>query len=289
MNIQEHIILAPYTVFKIGGPAHYFFEAKNREEIREAVAWACKQSMPLFVLGAGSNVLVSDEGFDGLVLKINARNVRVEGDMLIADAGASMGQAVSVAMQRGLGGLEWAIGIPGTVGGSVFGNAGCFGAETKDAIAAVDVLQYPEMLCLKNSDCDFSYRTSAFKRHPEWIILGAVYKLSAQDPEDIKRLIAEYSKKRTVTQDIGSKCAGCIFKNAIDPNSGSLISAGYLIDTAGMKGVSVGGAMVSPKHANFIINTGGATAHDVKQLISMIKEKIRSYHGIELHEEMRYL
>src|SRR3989344_2602935 len=141
-----------------------------------------------------------------------------------------------------------------------------------------------------NKDCNFSYRHSIFKDHPERIIIGAELKLFPRDSVESTALVREYSKKRTITQDIGSPCAGCIFKNPkIDPDISGSISAGQLIDAAGLKGMRVGGAMVSLKHGNFIINTGNATAGDVKQLIAYIKEKVKSAHGVELEEEIRYL
>ncbi|MEK9175317.1 MAG: UDP-N-acetylmuramate dehydrogenase [Patescibacteria group bacterium] len=297
MIIQENITLAPYTVFKIGGQARYFCEAQNLDEIREALLFAKNYNVPFFVLGAGSNILASDDGFDGLIIKMNLRNLEFRKSdflgkldfLVMADAGVSMAQAVNFSVNQGLGGFEWAIGIPGTVGGSVFGNAGCFGLETKDIVESVNVLEVDMtnncvIKELNNTECNFKYRHSIFKQHPEWIILGANLHLFPRGAEESKKMILEYTKKRIGLQDIGSQCAGCIFKN-ISPEKPS----GLLIDQAGLKGTSVGGAMVSKKHGNYIINTGNATARDVKELVSIIKSKVKSFHGVNLEEEIRYL
>ena len=171
MTIQENIILAPYTVFKIGGPARYFCEVQNLDDIQEAILFAKNLHISFFVFGAGSNLLVSDDGFAGLVIKMNLREMRVDGNILRADAGASMAQALNFSINYGLGGLEWAIGIPGTIGGSIFGNAGCFESETKDVVDSINILEVDRannciVKELKNKDCDFRYRHSIFKEHP---------------------------------------------------------------------------------------------------------------------------
>ncbi|MDO8522669.1 MAG: FAD-binding protein [bacterium] len=353
LNIKENIALAPYTVFKIGGPADYFCEVKNTEELKEALNWADEKKAPYFVLGAGSNLLVSDEGFRGLAIKMNLQELKVvpmrdrDGENLISVAsGVSMARVVNFTIENGLGGFEWGIGVPGSIGGSVFGNAGCYGSEMKDVVESVSLLSlaHSDFLALNplsggsdthpkseratastaqlfqdlaqpdgasraipqrrdmrvleklvpRSQCDFSYRNSIFKKHPEWIILGATLKLLPTDPKKSRAKVLEYSKKRITeetqasgnkgAQEIGAKCAGCIFKNP-RPD----LAAGFLIDKAGLKGKSIGGARVSDKHANFIINTGGATARDIKELIGVIKDEVQKKHGIDLETEIRFL
>lgn len=299
MIIQKKIPLASYTIFKIGGPARYFCEAQNLDDIKEAVAFAKDSHMPFYILGAGSNILVSDDEFCGLVIKINLRGLKIDGNVLYAEAGVSMAQAVNVSVNNGLGGFEWAIGIPGTIGGSLFGNAGCFGSEIKDVVEKVSVLEADKasniaLRELKNGECDFRYRHSIFKEHPNWIIVSASLMLQPVDPSLSRDKVLEFSKGRvlqkkqtsgnTGSQEIGAQCAGCIFKNP-KPD----LAAGFLIDTAGLKGLAVGGAMISNKHANFIINTGNATAKDIKKLISIIKSKVKLFHGVDLEEEVRYL
>ena len=316
VQIKENVLLAPYTVFKIGGPARWFCEVKSKEELIGAVNWARDAGVPFFILGAGSNILASDRGFPGLVIKINLRNLRKsdfpgKSDFLVAEAGVSMARVVNFAIENKLSGFEWGIGIPGTIGGSVFGNAGCYGSEIKDVVESVEILDIKksfstayfsrhtyshvlskdfEIAQLNSQDCQFGYRDSIFKKHPEWIILGATLKLAPSDPQASHAKVIEYTKKRAQTQDIGEKCAGCIFKNPIPAGASELaIAASYLIDKTGLKGRSVGKAMISPKHANYIVNNGGATADDVRALIELVKNEVQKAHGVLLEEEVRFI
>lgn len=311
ISIKENIPVALYTVFKIGGPAKYFCEVKNKEELIEALDFARSKKAPFFMLGAGSNILVADSGFPGLMIKIGLRELivapthRDQGrsgeNRIFAGAGVSIAKAVNFAVENGFGGFEWGIGIPGTIGGSVFGNSGCYGSEMKDVVGSVDYLEIQksqENLVKANMQknirvlqnvapseaCDFSYRDSTFKKHPEWIILGATLNLKRGNQAESRKKIIEYTKRRAQTQDIGEKCAGCIFKNP-KPD----LAAAYLIDKAGLKGKVVGNAMVSQKHANYIVNTGGATSADVKNLIEFIKSEVKKVHGITLENEIRFV
>ena len=291
LNIQERVSLKHYSVFKIGGPARYFCEIKSKNELVAALNWANSRRAPFFILGAGSNILFSDEGFRGLIIKMSLRDIGVDCMRIFAGAGVMMAHAVAFAIKNGLGGFEWGIGVPGTIGGSVFGNAGCYGSEMKDVVESVEVFDTSKTIDYKlpTTNRSFAYRHSIFKEHPEWIIVSATLKLFLRDSTASTALIREYSKKRTTTQDIGSLCAGCIFKNFTQSDGVAKISAGQLIDTAGLKGMRVGGAIVSEKHANFIVNTDNATARDVRQLIALIKEKVKKIHGVELEEEIRYI
>ena len=300
-EIKENILLAPYTVFKIGGPARFFCEVKDKEDLAEAFLLAKEKSLPVFVLGAGSNVLVSDEGFAGLVIKINFGGLNVVptqgrdgGSKIVASAGVSMARAVNFAAENNLGGFEWGVGIPGTVGGSVFGNAGCYGGEIKDVVDSVEIFDGESFKNLRNSECGFAYRDSIFKKHPEWVILEAALNLKKGDSAESRKKILEYSQGRVLektqasgnkgTQEIGAQCAGCIFRNLRAD-----LAAGFLIDTVGLKGKQFGKAMVSKKHANFIINTGGATARDVRALIGLVKAEVQKKHGVLLEEEIRII
>lgn len=282
LDIKENTPLAPYTVFKIGGPARFFCEVKNKEELAEAAGFAKVKSMPVFILGAGSNVLVSDEGFGGLVIKMNLQGFMAYGLRLTAGAGVSMARAVNFAVDRELGGFEWGVGIPGTIGGSVFGNAGCYSGEMKDVVEAVEIFDGTNFKTLENEKCKFGYRDSIFKKRPGWIIVSAALGLAPGGAKESRAKILEYSKKRALTQDIGSECAGCIFKNF-----NSDLPAGFLIDKAGLKGRRVGGAVVSSKHANFIVNSGEATARDIRELIELVKSEVQKKHGVLLEEEIR--
>ncbi|MBI2507255.1 MAG: UDP-N-acetylmuramate dehydrogenase [Candidatus Niyogibacteria bacterium] len=276
-------------------------------------------------MGAGSNVLVSDKGFDGLVIKNRANSISVDfgspqtklyaeaglaAPKLYAEAGAQMARVVAESVKAGLAGFEWAIGIPGTIGGSVRGNAGCFGSEMKDVIESVEVFdsEASKSYQLKAKSCEFGYRHSIFKHNPDLIILSTTLKLRAGDSKKSQSIIAEYAKKRALSQDIGQKCAGCIFKNVEwsrkDIHKSDLcmrfselrqfsdkpnIPAAFLIDQLGLKGKQIGGAKISGRHANYFINIGGATAEDVLTLITIAKEKVQNHYGVFLETEIQLL
>ncbi|MBI2640553.1 MAG: UDP-N-acetylmuramate dehydrogenase [Candidatus Sungbacteria bacterium] len=310
IKIQENVALAPYTIYKIGGPAKFFAEVRSSEELKEALKFAAEKNLPFFVLGAGSNVLVSDKGFDGLVIRMAGGEVKVDGDGLIVDAGAMMAQAVLKSAQAGLTGFEWAIGVPGTIGGSVRGNAGCFGSEMKDVVESVEVFDSKKATSykLQATSCEFNYRDSVFKKHPEWIILSATLKLKKGDPKVIQGNIKKITVERTTKQDIGTRSCGCIFKNVswsrkdiakeklLDRfpalaqfKDQASIPASFLIDSAGLKDRRVGHVFISPKHANYFVNEGGATAEEVLMLIAIAKDTVRRKYGISLEEEIQYL
>ncbi len=305
MEIKEDIPLKPFTVFRVGGPARFFVEAGSKEEIIASLKWAREKKVPYFILGLGSNILVSDKGFPGLVIKISGGNMSRDGDLITIDAGAKMAEVVNFSLQNGLVGFEWAIGVPGTIGGSVRGNAGCFGFMMQDAVqevGAYDVIQDRTFL-LGKSACKFSYRTSIFKEHPEWVVLGAALKLKPGDSQKGQELVREYTQRRVFTQDIGESSAGSVFKNvapfegaklppgvkAAGSGPADFIAVSSLIEAAGLKSLKIGGVMVSEKHANFIINTGEASAEDIVMLIGLIKERIHRKFGIQLEEEIQYV
>jgi UDP-N-acetylmuramate dehydrogenase len=307
LPIKENISLAEYSLFGIGGNARHFAEATSAHEVAQFIEWARERKFPVFVLGGGSNILVADEGFDGLVIRTaKMRGVEFHGENFVAEAGVAMGQIARLTAERGLTGMEWAIGIPGTLGGSIRGNAGCYGGEIKNvlvSVSAIDLLT-GEKLELDNSACKFNYRESIFKRRPELVILSAEFKLNIGDAAQSRELIKKYSLTRVETQDIGVKCAGCFFKNAdwrVLPKKQLLadfselevfadkprISTGFLIDQAGLLGKRIGGAAISEKHGNFIINAGGASARDIVSLADLVKEKVFARYGIALEEEIQ--
>lgn len=310
-HIRENVLLAPFTVYSIGGPAQYFAEARTGEEIREAVAFGRGKGVPFFILGAGSNVLVSDKGFPGIVIRIAGGEIDVRGETIRADAGVKMASLAAAAARASLTGFEWGIGIPGSLGGSVRGNAGCFGSEMKDVVSRVDILDTNDRELLVREflpgDCEFGYRHSIFKSHPEWIILSATLSLEKGNSDSIQERIRGITRDRTEKQDIGTKSCGCIFKNAAWGATGRKefllkrfpeyleiadfpnIPAAFLIDQAGLKGERAGGAVISQKHANFFINEGGASAEDVRRLIRRAKDRVRQRYGIELEPEIQYV
>jgi UDP-N-acetylmuramate dehydrogenase len=306
-KIQNGVPLAPLTTFKIGGPAKFFVEAETSNDIVEAIRWAAQNNEKYFILGGGSNLLVSDKGYDGLVIKNNCDHIRADNDDIYAEAGAPLAKLVQAASQHALSGLEWAAGIPGTVGGAIRGNAGAFGSSMQSVIGSVDALDPLkfETLKLDFDGCKFSYRHSIFKESG-LIVLGAAIRLHHDSQEKIAKKCAEFISYRADSQP-KEPSAGSIFKNisvddlaekqpaAVDQAEkdgiirNGKIAAGWLIGREGFKGKNVGGAQISQEHANFIINTGGATAEDVLVLISLVKQKIRVKYGVQLQEEIRFL
>jgi UDP-N-acetylmuramate dehydrogenase len=329
MNIQENIPLAQYTTFKIGGAAKFFVEAKDEKEILEALEFAREKNLPVFVLGGGSNVLVADKGFEGLVLKISNFKFQISNSQIICDGGCSLGKMVRESIKAGLVGLEWAAGIPGTVGGAVRGNAGAFGGTMGEVVESVKVLEiptsqgstFPLSAVASNSsrlnlfdiprgqifpaqDCQFAYRDTIFKQNPNLIILSVKLKLKKGDKVESEKKIKEILAARKEKQPMEFPSPGSFFKNPVvkdkelirqfETDTGqkirdNKIPAPWLIEEVGMKGKKIGGAMISEKHANFILNTGRATADNVLTLAAMAKTRVRDRFDIQLDEEVQFV
>jgi len=248
---------------------------------------------------------VSDSGFPGMIIKMENSHFKISEKSIFSEAGARLSQIVNSAGFRGMTGFEWAVGIPGTVGGAIRGNAGAFGGCIGQIIEKVRFLDDNlEIKEIDASQCDFSYRNSFFKKNPEFIIVSASFKLESADKSEIESRMKEYIKKRTSSQPYGSSSAGSFFENPSVRNEKLLklfeadtgihdkngkIAAGWLISEAGLLGKNVGGAKISEKHANFILNTGGATAQDVIILMCIVKQRIRNRFGINLKEEVQYV
>lgn len=256
-NFQENISLAEYTTFKIGGSAKYFCKVENKKDLIKAVNFAQSKNLPYFILGGGSNLLVSDNGFKGLVILIDNKELEVVGYKIKAGAGVILNKLVGLSIKNNLTGLEWAVGIPGTIGGAVKVNAHAFDSDMSQLVKKIEKIDN--------------------------IIFSVELELKKGDKKTSQELIKEYTKKRISTQPLKYPSAGCIFKNV--PGQG----AGRLIDQAGLKGVKIGQAMISDKHANFIINLGGAKSEDVIKLIKLIKKTIKEKYDINLEEEIQYL
>lgn len=291
-NVQQNVPLAPYTTFKIGGPAKYFVVATSKQAVVDAVAAARQAGEKWFILGGGSDILVSDKGFDGLVIKTEMRGIECneETGQVRVEAGLAMAGLIAQTVKRGLAGMEYAIGVPASVGGAVWANLGARGSEIADFVIQVTVLQDDGTVrVLTKEECAFAYRESIFK-HNKWVVLDVLLQLNKLATEEqraaLKARVRELSQLRNDTQDIKAMCAGCVFRNPADQTTEA---AAKLIDDLGLKGFSIGGATVSETHANFIVNTGSATADDVVQLISYIKQQVRDKKGIQLMEEVEYV
>jgi UDP-N-acetylmuramate dehydrogenase len=282
-GVKENVILAPYTTFKIGGEAEYFLEVERKEELIKAIELSKEINLPVFILGRGSNLLVSDEGFKGLVLKIDFNEIEIEENSVICGAGVSLSELLKRLTEEGLSGLEWAAGIPGTVGGAIRGNAGAFEGSMSDCIREIEALEInPEIRIKKynKEESKFNYRSSIFKNKKDIVIINALFELEKGNREKIKKDIEKYLNYRKEKHPLSFPSAGSIFKNPVDN------SAANLIDKSGLKGEQIGGAKVSEKHANFIVNSGEAKAEDVLELIALVKKRVKKKFGIELEEEI---
>ena len=305
MQIQENIILAPYTTFKIGGPAEYFALVKTLEELQEAMAWAKENEKDIFVFGGGSNLLIGDNGIKGLVIKLDLQRLEFDENKVIVGAGLSLAYLLNQALENSLTGLEFAAGIPGTVGGAIRGNAGTYGLAMGDVVTAIRYLdKNNELKTMAKNEADFAYRHSIFKVN-NYLIVEAELLLAKGDVAASKALVQErlmYRKNNHPNQP----SAGCIFKNISfkEADIESLkaksievekflehkkIPAGYLIEKAGLKAKTIGQAQVSTQHANYIINLGGAKAEEVMILTSLIKQQIRDKFGLQLEEEVQFV
>ncbi|MFH1226202.1 MAG: UDP-N-acetylmuramate dehydrogenase [bacterium] len=286
-GLSENEPLANHTNFKIGGPARYFFVAQNDEDLIKAVKAAKDLNLAYFILGGGSNILVSDKGFDGLVIKMQNVKIKMQNDnlklkncLITAGAGVKLSELIKLALDNGLIGMEFLAGIPGNVGGAIYGNAGAWGKGISDFVKEVKVFDGNEIKIIKKEEADFSYRHSRFKETKE-IILEATLELTKGDVEISKQKIKEILEKRHANQPYQMPCAGCTFKN---PSADQ--PAAFLIEQCGLKGKTIGGAQVSEKHANFIVNTGQAKASEVRELTELIKKEVKNKFGVDLEEEI---
>jgi len=286
MKFAENISLAKYTTFKIGGPAKHFYIAKNKKDLIEAINKAKESKLSIFILGGGSNTLALGKGYDGLVVKIHNSQFTIHNSEIRVDAGVDLSELVKIVSKKSLAGLEWAAGIPGTVGGAVYGNAQAFDSKMSDIIKNVEVLNLKNLSVktLNRKQCSFSAKKSIFKQNKNLVILSVILKLKKGDRGKIEEEAKEHIKLRKEKHPLQYSSAGSIFVNRVGKPSSS-----YLIEKAGLKGTKVGGAEVSSKHAGFIINTGHAKAKDVLDLIKIIKQKVKDKFAVDLQEEIQII
>lgn len=274
--------LASYTWLKVGGPAKYFIRPRNAEELVAVVKCCHDQKVPAHVLGSGSNLLVRDEGVSGVVLCLSNdefSKVTIDGNRVVAGGGAALSHVISLTVKAGLAGLDTLVGIPGTIGGALHGNAGGRSGDIGQHVRSAKVLTVAgQTFTRKEDELTFEYRTSSLN---ELVILEAEFELHAEDPEEITRRMRKLWIMKKATQPLTFQSAGCIFKN---PRG---MSAGFLIDQAGLKGTRIGGAEVSDRHANFVVTHEGAKAQDVLRLIDLIRAKITEQFGVDLELEIQ--
>jgi len=304
LEVVEKEPLKNHTTFRIGGPAKFFVRVTTKGELFRAIQACNELGLDYFLLGGGSNILVSDKGFDGVVIKTEKGKIEIKENQVVAFAGANLMYMVREVVKQGLGGLEFAANIPGTVGGGVRGNCGAYGKGLGDFVKAVEVIVIDDdevsLKILTKEECEFAYRESIFKKNLNWVIVEIKFELDRDIEAETK--LKEIQKEwgnRCAKQPLGFPSAGCSFKNIIfDPEEhakykdweikGKLPVARF-VQEADLKGMKIGGAMVSDKHANFILNYDNATADHVAQLISLVKTRLRNEFGVDVDEEVQYV
>jgi UDP-N-acetylmuramate dehydrogenase len=308
-KIKQNFPLAPLSTYKIGGAAEYFIAAKEKRDLEEAFAFAKEHNLNVTVLGGGSNILISDEGVKGLVIKLEHLGLDLHDNIVRCGSGVEVKTVAELALENSLSGIEWSIGIPGSMGGAIRGNAGAHGGSFDTVVESVIVFEADSFVWaeLKPNDCHFAYRHSLFKEKPNWIVWEILLRLEAtEDKSAMEKKMEEYREYRKTSQP-KEPSAGCIFKNffASDIEAvnkelfaraeadkkirGGKIGAGYLIEQVNLKGTISGGAQISKQHANFLVNKNNAKAADVLALIKLIKERVKEEFGVDMEEEVQYL
>lgn len=282
--VKRSAPIAPYTTFGIGGPADVLVEVYTEQALQKVVAEAVAGGMRWLLIGGGSNLLVGDTGFRGVVIVNKIDHLRVEGNRITAGAGADLGEVVEAARQRSLSGLEFAIDIPGTVGGAIRGNAGAFGRSVGDVATRIRLLEGTTLVDRKPADLGFAYRHSLLKTNTN-IVVETEFTLRPGDRAEMDRIMGQHAAQRARRHEKGLHTAGCFFKNPVLPD-GSKIAAGQLLEAAGAKEIRDGGAGVHAFHANYIVNKDHATAHEVLRVAREMKRRVEEANGITLEEEV---
>lgn len=288
LQIKEHVSLSGKTSYKIGGKTRYLIEPKDTKEIIDALKWAQGKSLPVFVLGKGSNILVGDSGWDGLTLLISEiKDIQWKDNSVVCGAGALLHTLVTQSVDKGFHGVEVLAGIPGTIGGGVIMNAGAFGGNISDYLEEVTVVDLETLNIFKmnKEDMEFGYRTSIAKRKP-WLIIEVSFKFVKDkniSSDKVKHLYSDIVKKRKTKQPLDLPNCGSVFKRPLNNY------AGTLIEECELKGFTIGGAQISEKHANFIVNKGNASADDVKRIIDHVIKVVFEKKQIKLDPEVIFI
>lgn len=285
---EENIIIDAemknYVHFRVGGPADILLIPESKEQVINTIEICREKNIPFYVIGNGSNLLVKDGGIKGVVIKLNElKNIRIEKNIIEAECGAMLKDVSNAALKNSLTGLEFACGIPGTIGGAVFMNAGAYNGEISNVIESAEIINNDnEVIILSKKELDLGYRSSIIMKN-NYIVLSARFKLEEGDKKDIKEVVEDLTNKRESKQPLEYPSAGSTFKR---PEG---YFAGKLIQDAGLKGYVIGGAAVSEKHSGFVINKNGATATDILNLIHHIQEEVKKQFNVELHPEVRII
>jgi UDP-N-acetylmuramate dehydrogenase len=303
LTVFNHALLSRYTRFGIGGPADLYAETGSAEAFIAALAVARASGIPTMVIGGGTNLIVSDNGYRGIVLRYRGDRLLAANGRISADAGASLQDLVDFAIAHGLAGLETLSGIPGSVGAAIYGNAGAYGHSIAERILKVRFFDGEALRIFENEECQFHYRESIFKQHKDWIIFSVELRLNPADPAPLRSAADEILKVRNEKFPVTMKCAGSIFKNlllrelpaevaaqvpAATVREGK-VPAAWFLDQVGARGMTRGEIHVAGYHANLIYNAGAGTAADLCALIAELKLRVRERFGIELEEEVQYV
>lgn len=304
LDIKQNIFLKDYTTLGVGGPVDKFVVVATKEEMQEALTYATQENLDFIVIGSGSNLLIADAGYRGMVIKNEMEGIQVKGCRVKVLSGTLLQDLVETALQNGLSGLERLVGIPGTVGGAIYGNAGAYGRTISDNLEKVLVLaKQGRYKVLSQKECQFGYRDSFFKREKDWVIVEAEFCFEKKNPEELKKNAHEFLTKRLKVWKPNMKSPGSFFKNIIASNLPPAvlskipkdkiiygkIPAGWLLESVGAKGDRIGGAAISQKHANLFINTGKARAADFYKLGLKYKKKVKEKFGITLEPEVQLI
>ena len=303
LTVSSDTPLAPHTRFAIGGPADVYAETRSVEAFVAAIEAARASGLETMVIGGGTNLIVSDEGFRGIVLRFRADGLAAEGQSVTADAGAELQDLVDFTIAKGLQGLETLAGIPGSVGAAVYGNAGAYGHSISERVVQVRFYDGSGVRVFTREQCQFQYRESIFKRHKDWIIFSTGLLLDPADAAVLRGTADDILKVRNEKFPVTMKCAGSIFKNLLlrdlPPEVAAAVPAGavregkvaaaYFLEQVGAKGIERGQIRVATYHANLIYNAGGGSAADLCVLIGDLKERVRARFGIVLEEEVQYV
>jgi UDP-N-acetylmuramate dehydrogenase len=303
LTVSSHTPLSRHTRFGIGGPADLYAETESVEAFIAATHAARETGLPTMVIGGGTNLIVSDEGFRGIVLRYRAEALLAANGRVVAQAGAVLQNLVDFTIERGLKGLETLSGIPGSVGAAVYGNAGAYGHSISERVVKVQFFDGESVRVFGNEECEFRYRESIFKRHKEWIIFSAQLLLDEADAGELRKIADDILKVRNEKFPVTMKCAGSIFKNLLlrelppavqaeVPEKvvrEGKIPAAWFLEQVGAKGMSRGEIRVADYHANLIYNIGSGTAADLRAVIDELKARVRARFGIEIEEEVQYV
>lgn len=302
-QVFEEVPLSRYTRFGIGGPARVFLETASESSFMQALEVVERGGSPYVVIGGGTNLIVSDDGFDGVVLRFTAKHIGADGTHVTSAAGAVLQDLVDFTVAQGLAGIHTMTGIPGYVGAAVYGNAGAYGRSIAQSVVSVRFFDGAQVRVFDNKECEFRYRESAFKRHKRWIIFSTTLELEPGDPDELRHTSSGILDVRNRKYPPTMKCAGSIFKNLLlkelEPSIQSAlpekvviegkVPSAYFLEQVGAKGMKNGDIHVADYHANLIYNVGAGTAVQLVSVIAELKRRVRDQFGLELEEEVQYV